>query len=78
MEHTPILLARLLTLFGRVGCGTLTNPQAQAERCSAPDALWVVLPDHFTGTDERRCSLKLLEREQTQCVAHNDCNAVLA
>ena len=63
MEHTAILLARLLALFGRVGCGTLTNPQTQAERCSTPGALCIVLADHFTGTDERRCPLKLLERE---------------
>ncbi len=78
MKHTPILFARLLALFGCVRRRTLTNPQAQTERCSAPRALWVILPDHFTGTDKRRCSLKLLEREQTQCVAHNHCNAVLA
>ena len=60
--------------FGVVSCPT----QRPIRNGSAPQRSCVLAPEHFAGTDERRGTLELLERQHAQRVSHQHRNAGVA
>src|SRR4051794_31930917 len=60
---------RILRVFVAVGGRGLSHPETDRQALASPD-LHILEAEHLTRTKERQCTLKLLDREESQRVAH--------
>ena len=73
------VLDGLLGVGRRIGCRSLANPQTDAERGLAPPLVALgqrLAANDLHRTQQRRCTLELLDRQQAQRVAHDHRQAV--
>src|SRR5690606_13401255 len=75
------VLERFIRVFSAVWSRLCPYPKPNAEGFVAPSAITVcngVSPKRFAGTNQRRGSLELLQRQQSQRVPHQYRHSVLA